>query len=154
MAVTYAQFKEGVLVPYTQVTAEDWANLKPGEVVEVRVRQKRNSKFNALWQALIGYTVNALKEGGQDLSRDDVHKEIKRRLNYTKLVELSPEDAAATGSTHALEYVSTKFDSMSEQAFKEYVTAGIGIIEEEICPYLMESPWADKVNSIITEFRK
>ena len=70
------------------------------------------------------------------------------------MVELSPEDAATTGATHALEYTSTKFDSMSEQAFKEYVTAGVGVIEEHICPYLQDSPWAEKVNNIIAEFRK
>ncbi len=155
MPVEYAQYAGGRLRPFSQPTAEAWEDrFSEFEVVEVKTRSKRNAKFNALYHSLVQYTAKALKENGEAVTHDDIHKKIKRRLGYYEIVELDETTAAKVGLTHVISYTSTAFGKMSEEAFREFVELAFDAIETEICPYLMQSEWAARIDSILTEFRR
>ena len=154
MPTHYAQYIDGCLRPYSQPVAEAWSAFDRFEVVAVKVTRGRNTKFNALYHTLLGYVCKALEASGQQSSKDDLQREIKLLLGFYKLREMPEHIARLTGRTHDIEYISTKFDSMSEEQFRDFVFKAFGVIEEEICPHLMESDWATKVDNIIAEFRK
>lgn len=154
MPVEFAQYVNGVLRPHSQPVAEEWAKMSEFEVVAVKITRGRNTKFNSLYRALLGYTVKALAAAGEDWTNDDIHKEIKIHLGFYRVRAMPEHIVRLTGRTHEIEYVSTAFGSMSEDQFRDFVFKAIGVIEEEICPYLMESEWAEKVNNIIAEYRK
>jgi hypothetical protein len=154
MPTHYAQYVDGRLRPFSEPVAEAWAEFSEFEVVAVKVTRGRNRKFNALYHTLLGYVRKALAAGGEEWTHDDLHREIKVHLCFYKVREMPEHIARLTGRTHEIDYISTNFDSMSEDAFREFVFKAVGVIEEHICPYLMESDWASKVDKIIAEFRK
>lgn len=154
MSLQYAQYTRGVLRPHSEITAEAWSKMSNLEVVQVKIKRSRNEKFNSLYHALLGYVSKALDASGENMTADDIHKEIKVRLGYYKIRKMPDHIARITGRDHELEFISTSFDSMSEETFREFVTKAVGMIETEICPYLMESDYAQKVSNIIAEFRK
>ena len=154
MPTHYAQYVDGVLRPYSQPVAEAWREFSQYEVVAVKVSQGRNKKFNGLYHTLLGYVCKALEASGTHWTHDDLHREIKVHLGFYKVREMPKHIAQITGHTHEIEYISTNFDSMSEEQFRKFVFKAFGVIEEKICPHLMESEWAIKIDKIIAEFRK
>ena len=154
MPTHYAQYVDGRLRPYSQGVAEAWQEMSQYEVVAVKVTRGRNKKFNGLYHALLGYTCKALKASGEELTHDDLHREIKIHLGFYKVRKMPDHIAAQTGRTHEIDYLSTGFDKMSEEQFRDFVFKAVGIIETEICPFLHESEFAVQVDKIIAEFRK
>jgi hypothetical protein len=154
MPTYFAQYVDGRLRPYSQPVAEAWEKLSQFEVVAVKVTRGRNKKFNALYHSLLGYVVKALAASGENWSQDDLHREIKIHMGYYKVREMPAHIARLTGRSHEIDYISTRFDSMSEDQFREFVFKAVGVIEAEICPHLMDSDWALQVDKIIAEFRK
>ena len=54
----------------------------------------------------------------------------------------------------SIEFMSTSFEDMSYDAFKEYFLKAIDLIEEDICPFLADCEDAAEINKIISEVRK
>lgn len=154
MPTHYAQYVDGYLRPLSQPVAEAWAEFDRFEVVAVKVTRGRNKKFNGLYRTLLGYVCKALEASGEHWTQDDLHREIKVHLGFYKVREMPEHIARLTGRSHEIDFISTSFDSMSEEQFREFVFKAVGVIEEHICPHLMESEWAMKVDKIIAEFRK
>lgn len=154
MGLTFAQYVDGVLRPHSQAAAEEWAKLGRYEVVRVKVSPGRNAKFNSLYRALLDYTCKALAAGGTEMTPDDLHKEIKIHLGYYKVREMPEHIARLTGRTHEVDYISTGFDSMSEDEFRDFVKKAVNVIESDICPYLRDSEYAARVDKIIAGFRQ
>ena len=154
MPTHYAQYVDGHLRPYSQPVAEAWSAFERFEVVAVKVTRGRNTKFNALYHTLLGYLRKALEASGEHWTKEDLHREIKLLLGFYKMRKMPEHIARLTGRTHDIEYISTGFDSMSEEQFRDFVFKALDVIEDEICPHLMESDWAMKVDKILAEFRK
>ena len=154
MPTHYAQYVDGHLRPYSQPVAEAWSAFERFEVVAVKVTRGRNTKFNALYYTLLGYVCKALEASGQQCTKDDLQREIKLLLGFYKARKMPEHIARLTGRTHDIDYISTGFDSMSEEKFRDFVFKALDVIEGEICPHLMKSDWAMKVDNILAEFRK
>lgn len=154
MPIHYAQFVNGRLRPHSMTVEEAWREFDQFEVVAVKITRGRNQKFNALYHALLGYVRKALEASGENWSHDDLHREIKIHLGYYKVREMPEHISRLTGRTHEIEYISTGFDSMSEDAFRDFVFKAVTVIEDSICPYLMDSDWSMQVDKIIAEFRR
>ncbi|MEM6934114.1 MAG: hypothetical protein AAF526_11070 [Pseudomonadota bacterium] len=152
----YVQRRGHTLVPAQPSDALAMEDLPVMQAIRVTARKPRNAKHHRLIWGLYAYTAKALNDGpetsGHDWKAEDVSELVKFQTGHVQMIKLPPDAADRYGTEFGFRADSISYDKMDEIAFADFARRAVQYIQTDLCPWLMNSEHAAKVQEIIDHY--
>lgn len=116
----------GALHPADAVAQEAFDRIPDGTVVELSITRPRNERQHRLYWALLGICIEMQPGPNRFPNKDVLHETLKVATGYYVTYKI--------GNRDAIKILSTSYESMDQQAFREYFDRVADLMCKHILP--------------------